>query len=95
MASISVSISSDKIDRSLVVEKGGKRYLNLRLIENKDGPDQYGNDGFVVQDVPKERRAEGERGPIVGNWKDWDRRKDNPNPRPQQNEPRARPGDAF
>jgi hypothetical protein len=38
-------------------------------MENRDGPDQYGNDGFVCQGVSKEAKAKGERGPIIGNWR--------------------------
>jgi hypothetical protein len=38
-------------------------------MENRDGVDQYGNNGFVVQDIGKERRQAGEKGPIIGNWK--------------------------
>jgi hypothetical protein len=39
------------------------------LFDNKDGKDQYGNDGFVVQSVSKEARQQGVKGPIIGNWK--------------------------
>jgi len=66
---ISASISSHKIDKSLVVDKGdGKRYLNIVLFEN-DKPDQYGNDGIIKQSLTKEQRAAGTQAPIVGNWK--------------------------
>lgn len=44
-------------------------YLDLCLKENKDGPDAYGNDGMIVQEVSKEAREAGERGPIIGNYK--------------------------
>jgi len=47
-------------------------YCGLTLMDNRDGRDQYGNDGFVVQDVGKERREAGEKGAILGNWKDLD-----------------------
>jgi hypothetical protein len=52
-------------------------YCDLTLMENKDGPDEYGNDGFVVQDIGKERREAGEKGPIVGNWRHIETRTDN------------------
>lgn len=48
-------------------EKG--LYCNLTLLENRDGPDQYGNDGFAALDLGKERRLAGEKGTILGNWK--------------------------
>lgn len=44
-------------------------YLDVTLLENKNGPDEYGNDGFIVQDVSKEAREAGVKGPIIGNWK--------------------------
>lgn len=40
-------------------------YLDAILKENKDGPDQYGNDGFIAMDS---KQGE-ERGAIIGNWK--------------------------
>jgi len=43
--------------------------LDMVLFDNKDGKDQYGNDGFVVQSVSKEARQQGVKGPIIGNWK--------------------------
>jgi hypothetical protein len=44
-------------------------YLELTLMDNRDGVDQYGNAGFVTLDVGKVRREAGEKGPILGNWK--------------------------
>lgn len=46
--------------------------MDVTLLDNRDGPDQYGNDGFATLDLGKERRLAGERGPILGNWKDLD-----------------------
>ncbi len=66
---IRCSINVTKIDKSkLHVGKKGT-YLNLALIENKEGPDQYGNDFMVVQDTTKEERDRGIRGTILGNGK--------------------------
>ena len=61
---IAIPIDANNIFRG---DKG--LYLNLTLMDNRDGPDQYGNDGFVVQSVSKEEREAGKKGPIVGNWK--------------------------
>lgn len=44
-------------------------YLDAVLIPNKDGQSKYGDDGFIVQGLPKERRDAGERGPIIGNYR--------------------------
>lgn len=68
---ISYSINVSKVDKKLLVDgKNGARYMSGVFIPNKDGTDQYGNDGFIVQSVSKEARAKGERGPIIGNWKE-------------------------
>jgi hypothetical protein len=46
--------------------------MDITLMDNRDGPDDYGNDGFATLDLGKDRRLAGERGPILGNWKDLD-----------------------
>jgi len=46
--------------------------MDVTLMTNRDGPDQYGNDGFATLDLGKERRLAGDRGPILGNWRDLD-----------------------
>jgi len=46
--------------------------MDVTLMDNKDGRDQYDNDGFATLDLGKARREAGERGPILGNWKDLD-----------------------
>ena len=65
----SLNINTAKIDKSALYEGKQGKYLSLTLMDNRDGVDQYGNDGFIVQDIGKERRLAGEKGPIVGNWK--------------------------
>jgi hypothetical protein len=50
----------------------GAHNLTLTLMDNKQGRDQYDQDGFCTVDVGKDRRLAGERGPILGNWKDLD-----------------------
>lgn len=63
-------IKTKKIDKTaLNVSANGDTFLNIALIFNKDGTDKYGNDGFIVQQIPGERRAKGERGAILGNFK--------------------------
>lgn len=47
--------------------KGAKgTYCNLTVLL-KDAPDQYGNDGMIVEDVSQEERQNGVKGAIVGN----------------------------
>lgn len=61
-----------------VGEKGS--YLDVTLMENRDGPGKYGDDGFAVVNLPKERREAGEKGPIIGNWRHVKRKGDTPAP---------------
>jgi hypothetical protein len=57
--------------------KGAKGiYADLVLIPNKNGVDQYGNDGMVKQGVSKEAREKGVTGVIVGNYKKINRGSD-------------------
>jgi len=72
---ITAKIDVTKIDKQYIftgkVNKEGKtpKYIDLTLIENKGGIDQYGNAGFVAQSIPKEARDRGEKGAILGNYK--------------------------
>jgi hypothetical protein len=72
---IDISLDVSKIDKTALYEspKTGKKYLNISVLI-RDEKDQYGNDGFIVQKISKERKASGEKGPILGNAKimDWD-----------------------
>lgn len=61
-----LKIDVTKIDKTAIfVGKSGK-YIDLTIMLN-DALDKYGNCAFITQDIGKERRAAGERGPIVGN----------------------------
>lgn len=64
-----IKIDVSKIDKNSLFKGEKGTYLDVTLMDNRDGQDQYGNDGFVVQDIGKARREAGERGPIIGNWK--------------------------
>lgn len=69
MSFISVRIDLSKIDDNHVYKGEKGDYLDVTLMENRDGPDQYGNHYMVVQGVSKEARLRKERGPILGNAK--------------------------
>ena len=58
-------------------EKG--LYCSLTLMDNRDGVDQYGNEGFATVDLGRERREAGEKGQILGNWKTLGQRSPNQN----------------
>lgn len=64
---IRLKINLSKVDESAIfVGKSGARYLDVTVIEKRD---DYGNDYMVTQDIGKDRRMNGERGPILGNGK--------------------------
>lgn len=67
--SISCKIDVTKILKDKLFKGAKGTYLDITLIENRDGTDQYGNDYFIVQDLGKDARERGEKGPILGNAK--------------------------
>lgn len=68
---ITLSIDVKKIDKSAMkAHSNGACYLDLVLLPNRDGQDKYGNDGMVVQGLHKDRREAGERGAILGNFRE-------------------------
>jgi len=66
---IAINIDVKKIDKAALFSGKKGTYLNMTLMENREGVDQYGNEGFIVQDIGMVRRQAGERGAILGNWK--------------------------
>ena len=69
-----LKINVNLIDKTHLFRGAKGTYLDVTLMENKDGPDQYGNDGFIVQDIGKEAREAGEKGLIIGNWRHLQKR---------------------
>ena len=57
-----------KIEKGRLYKGEKGTYLNCTIIWH-DEPDQYGNAGFVVQNVSKEEREKGVKGAILGNVK--------------------------
>ena len=66
---IIAKIDVTKLDKGHFFKGQKGIYADLVLIPNKEGVDQYGNDGFVSQGVSKEAREKGTKGTIVGNYK--------------------------
>lgn len=66
---ITININCSRIDKRYMFEGKNGKYVDLVLFENKKGKDRNGNDGMVVQGLPKEARDRGEKGEILGNWK--------------------------
>ena len=65
---IRVTVNIDLIEESRLYQGKKGRYLDLTLFL-KDEVDQYGNHGFVTQNISKEEREGGVRAPIIGNAK--------------------------
>jgi len=63
---IKIKIKVNKIDKARLFKGKSDTYLDAVLIER---PDDYGNDGFIAQDVTKEEREAGEKGEIIGSFK--------------------------
>ena len=75
---IKLKIDVTKISKADLFEGKKGLYLDAVLYENKDGQSQYGDDGYVVQGIAKEKREAGERGPIIGNWRHIEFKSDAP-----------------
>lgn len=63
-------INVTKIDKAHLFDGKNGKYLDIALHENRDGEDQYGNLGFITKSVSQDARQRGEKGPIIGNFKE-------------------------
>ncbi len=66
---ISLRIDVKKIDKRFLFAGKKGLYASFVLWLNRDGQDQFGNDYSVQQDIPKDARDAGEKGPYVGSAK--------------------------
>ena len=64
---IRLNINLEKLDKQFFFKGAKGTYADLTLIPSRDS--KYGDSHFIVQDVGKENRANGIKGPIVGNAK--------------------------
>jgi hypothetical protein len=69
MAIIRIKLDVSKVRKDALFKGKSGTYLDVTLLENRGGTDQYGNDFLCVQDLGKEARERGEKGPILGNAK--------------------------
>ena len=72
MSKIGVNLSIDvkAIDKArLVAHTNGKTYLNMTAFIDPENPGQYGDHGMITQDVSKQEKDQGVKGPILGNVK--------------------------
>tara|TARA_R110000851_G_scaffold315174_2_gene477467 strand:+ start:243 stop:539 length:297 start_codon:yes stop_codon:yes gene_type:complete len=71
MSKIGVSLKVDvsKIDKARLFKGQKGVYLDATVFIDLDELDQYGNSGMITQDVSKEEKDQGVKGPILGNAK--------------------------
>jgi 2,3-bisphosphoglycerate-independent phosphoglycerate mutase len=65
---ITLKLKTNLIDKARIFRGKKHNYLDLVLIENRNGTDEFGNDGIVKQSVTAQERADGIEMPIIGNW---------------------------
>jgi hypothetical protein len=80
--SIQVKLDVTKIDKTKLFQGKQGTYLDA-VIFLKDTPDQYGNNGMIVQSVSAEERAQGIKGAILGNVKVMQQQAQQPKTEPQ------------
>ena len=58
------------INKEWMFENDKGKYLDIILLENKNGKGKFGSDGFVVQNIPKAVREQNPdvKGSILGDW---------------------------
>lgn len=61
-------IDVTKILKQHIYEGKKGKYLDV-TIWDKGEEDQYGYHGFASQEIGKQAREAGEKGPIIGNWR--------------------------
>lgn len=59
-----------KVDQSKVFKGEKGDYLEIAIIENKNGPGKFGDTHMIVQGTTKQERENGIRGAIIGNAKE-------------------------
>lgn len=67
---IRLKLDVTKIDKARLFKGEKGTYLDCTLLYNEVS-DQYGNNGFISQDVSKEERESGIKGAILGNAKEF------------------------
>ena len=71
---ISLKINVSLIEKARLFAGKKGHYLDASVFVDTDQLDEYGNSGMITQDVSKEEKNGGVKGPILGNakvfWKD-------------------------
>lgn len=64
---VRVKLDVSKIDKARLFRGAKGVYLDCTAFIDLDQQGQYGDNGMVTQDVTKEEREQGVKGPILGN----------------------------
>lgn len=66
---VSFRLNVTKIDKARLFKGAKGTYLDFTGFIDLDNLDQYGNSGFIAQDITKEEKDSGVQGNILGNSK--------------------------
>ena len=64
---IRIKLNISKIEKARLFKGSKGLYLDMTSFIDLDEKGQYGDNGFCTQDVSKEEREQGVKGPILGN----------------------------
>ena len=64
---VRIKINVNKIEKARLFKGAKGSYLDCTVFIDQANPSQYGDHGFIAQDVSKEEREAGTKGPIIGN----------------------------
>jgi len=86
---VRIKLDVTKIEKPRLFKgKKGGVYLDATTFIDLEEQDQYGQNGFISQDVTKDERDQGVKGPIIGNVKVF-YRADDEQPRQQPRQEQA------
>jgi len=83
---VRIKLNVSQIEKERLFRGAKGTYLDATAFINLDEKGQYGDNGMVTQDVTKEEREAGTKGPILGNVTVF-YRDDQPQQAPQQQSP--------
>lgn len=95
---INLKIDVSKIDKNRLFKGQKGTYLDATTFVDLDQLDEYGNNGFIAQQVSEDERKQGVKGEILGNSTVFWRGEGQARPQqaqPQQAPSQATPADDF
>jgi len=84
---ISTSINVSKINKDRLFSGKKGKYLDATIIIDTEEVNQYGDNGFIAENISKEEREAGDKGTILGNakivWRDDEQQQEYQKPQGQ------------